>query len=898
MDRPDPDSLLQQLNQQEQKAKRGKLRIYFGAVAGVGKTYAMLRAAQELQKNSHKKIVVGYIETHGRKETEKQLIGLTCLSRKNLTYKGKIILEFDLDQAIAMKPDILLVDELAHTNIEGGRHPKRWQDIDELLSHGIDVWTTLNVQHLESLNHVISQITTISVYETVPDVFFDSADEIILVDTTTDELLHRLKTGKIYKVEQARRAFQHFFRKGNLISLREIALRRTADRIKSDVKTYRQEQSLQTVWQTETGILAYLTYDTDHEHLIRTTARWAQQLGCVWHILFIEAAQYKKKSIGKYNYILKQLQFARSLGAVTSIINDDEPENAIIHYAYKHNLAKILYIPVIKTIGSWWKKDLIHIIMSLAPELEYIQISQTTVSVGKEEIPTHSSFVLYPQKTVNIKKRLIPYIYTVISTIALAVILWPISFHIDGANIVLFFLLLVMLSSIRFGRNVGIFASIIGILTFDFCFIRPKFSLNVSDLQYLITFGVMLFVGSISSQLMAHLKYRAKIAKVRENRVQTLFQFARSLSGFLEYGQVIQKSIQVLTQEFGGKAVILMPASDDQLCFNESKEINMAIAQWAFHHKAEAGFATDTLPKHQYRYLPLTAPVSIRGILALSPKQPYDFLVPEKKQLLDTITSLIAIALERIHFADAARQVLIQVESEQLRNTLLSTISHDLRTPLTSLMGQAEYLVHHYKDLTSEQLYQNLRSIYDGSRSIHEMVCNVLDMARIDTGHFKINISWQSVEEVIGSVLHQYSSSHPEIYIKVNRPSYCPLVEFDPVLIGRVINNLIENAIKYSDESPDICIEITYKDKRLFISVLDRGIGIALGQEVSIFEKFNRGKTESSKLGAGLGLSIAKTIVEAHHGKIFASQRIGGGSCFTFYIPANPEPSIELEEAI
>lgn len=895
MERPDPDSLLQQIHQQEQKAQRGKLRIYFGAVAGVGKTYAMLQAAKEAQKNGTN-VLVGLVETHGRKETEKQLEGFTILPRQIIEYKGKQLQEFDLNKAIEANPELLLVDELAHTNIEGTRHPKRWQDIDEILSHGINVWTTLNVQHLESLNSIISQITEITIHETVPDLFFESADEVILVDTTTDELLHRLQIGKIYQQEQAKRAFNHFFRRGNLISLREIALRRTADRIKFDVNNYRQEKSIHKVWQTEAGILTYINDEQGSENIIRTAARWAQQLGCIWHVIFVKNADFKKISHQKYTEILGILKFAESLGANTSIIAENDTAQAIVDYARKNNLSKILGSTTIKK-DHWWSKNLSQQIAQLAPELDLIQIAKQTQQVGKKNQtqPITQNQKIKPAKT---KLKLLPYLYSTIATVCLTILLLPIAHILDSANVVLFFLLLVMLTSIRFGRGVGIFTSVISVLVFDFYFIYPHFSLNISDLQYLVTFFVMLFVGILSSQLMSNLKYRANIARTREKRVQTLFQFARALSGYLEAEQVTQKSIQVIKQEFGGKVELLLPSLDEQLQPPALADINLAIAQWAFDHHAEAGFETNTLPKHHYLYVPLNAPVRIRGILAIAPRQPYDLLIPEKKQLLETLTSLIAIALERIHFAEVARKVMIQVESEQLRNTLLSTISHDLRTPLTSLMGQAENLLNRYKTIPEALLQQNLQAIYDNSRSIHGIVCNVLDMARIDTGHVKVQPDWQSIEEIIGSTLHNFSFSYPHLNIKVSCPSNCPLVEFDPILIERVLQNLIENAIKYSEGTPQITIDVRYHNHQLIVSVLDRGIGIAEGQEHTIFDKFNRGKIETSHAGVGLGLSIAKTIIEAHKGTITATQRLGGGSCFTFTLPANPMPTIELEPEI
>lgn len=668
-----------------------------------------------------------------------------------------------------------------------------------------------------------------------------------------------------------------------MISLREIALRRTADRIKSDVHHYRQEKSIQKVWQTEAGILVYITGDAGDENVIREAARWAQQLGCSWHTVFVEHADFKKTSTQQHHLILTRLKFAESLGSITQVLIEADIAKALVDYARKNNLSKLLSAAFVKR-KCWWRKNLMQQVAELATELDFIQIAEQTQKIGKtaqisQEKTNNNQWLKKPKNKLKIR----PYLYTTLLSSLLALILWPVSNHLDPANIVLFFLLLVMLSSIRYGRNVGIFTSIVSVLIFDFCFVSPRFSLNITDLQYLVTFAVMLFVGSLSSQLMASLKYRANIAKVREARVQNLFQFAKALSGYLETEQVIKKSTQVIMQEFGGNVVLLLPTPEEQLQDNSSIGIDLAIAQWAFDHEAEAGFATNTLPKHSFRYIPLNAPVRIRGVLAIAPKNAHDLLVSEKKQLLETICSLIAIALERIHFAEVARQVLIQVESEQLRNTLLSTISHDLRTPLTGLMGQAENLMSHHKTISEDLLQQNLQAIYDNARSIHSIVCNVLDMARIDTGHFKAKLGWCSIEEVIGSVLRNISLSYPHIKIKVNCPLTIPLVEFDPLLIERVLHNLIENAFKYSQDIPQIEIEVYYRDDQLIVCVLDRGIGLPEGQEQAIFEKFNRGKIETAYAGVGLGLSIAKTIIDAHKGTISAKRRVGGGSFYLYY---------------
>ena len=892
-ERPNPEKLLEQIIHNDKKAARGKLRIYFGAAAGVGKTYAMLHAAKEAQQQG-KNILVGLVETHGRADTQALLGDFELLPRKKVSYKGHTIWEFDLNSAIERKSDLLIVDELAHSNAEGFRHPKRWQDIEELLSLGMDVWTTLNVQHLESLNSIINQITGVLIHETVPDAFFDMADEVILVDISVEELLHRLQAGKIYQENQIKRAFTHFFRKGNLISLREIALRRTADRIETEIRTYRQEKAIHSVWQTESGVLACVGPKEGDENIIRSAARMAHQLGCHWHTVFVETPDHEKLPIAQKNEALSRLKFAESLGAVTMVLHENDIAKAVVQYARKHNLSRIFFGPSSKK-GRWklWKPTLIQKMSSLASELDFIQISLKTHQSGikASTIAPHLQLPPLPKKN-----RLYPYLSSFLSISLLATLAWPFSYVLDATNIALLFLLLVMLLSIRFGKRPGIFSAFFSVAIFDFFFVAPKLSLAVGDLQYILTFVVMLSVGLISSQLMVHLNYRARIAKAREKQAQTLFEFARDLSGILELDTLIQKSIHVITQEFGGKAALLLPTVDEQLMPSALSDINLSIAQWAFNHQTESGFATDTLPAHPYRYLPLRAPVRIRGVLAIAPKQPHNLLVLEKRRQLETIASLIAITLERIHFAEAAQRILLQVESEQLRNTLLSAISHDLRTPLTTLMGQAETLFTKSSQLSHQEMQYSFQAIYDCSKTVHGIVSNLLDMARIDSAHFSIRKDWQSIEEVIGSVLHTLTFSYPDIDIQIDLPADCPLVEFDPVLMARVLNNLLENAIKYSETAPEVSIEVTYDNHSLAITVYDRGIGIPYGQEEAIFEKFNRLQRETPQIGAGLGLSIAKSIVEAHLGTITVHRRATGGSAFTVSIPRQKEPTIDFDE--
>ncbi|MBP6563331.1 MAG: sensor histidine kinase KdpD [Neisseriaceae bacterium] len=889
---PDPDYLLHALQADERTRQRGKLRIYFGAVAGVGKTYAMLQAAKEMQARGVN-VLVGVVETHARAGTLAQAQGLSLLPKKEWLFQGKPVLEFDLDAAIAAQPELLLVDELAHSNVVGARHPKRWQDVVELLDLGIDVWTTLNVQHLESLNGVIEHITGVAIHETVPDAFFDGANEIVLVDTTAEELTKRLHDGHIYAPAQARRAQQHFFRKGNLISLREIALRRTAECIEADVKTHRQREAIQSVWQTDAGVLVCLSGTAVDEHLVRSGARMAGQLGAEWHVLFVDTPCGQKEAPTRQGAVTAQLRFAESLGAQTSYTQSERALPVWVAYAREHNLAHIMCLA---EEGWWpWQKSVAWRVRALAPEINVVHVGGVgTGRTVKPIVATPSSGADAPAAQAW-WPRALPYLLTLLASCGLGLALYPLANILDNANIIMLFLVLVVAMSVRYGRSVGVFASVISVALFDFGFVLPQHSFAVRDVQYLITFVVMLGVGLLTGQYALHLKLRARTANRREQRAVSLFEFAKNLSGQLEFDEIIIQSQTVLLQEFKGKVVFFLPDLGEQLHPTQAApDVNLSIAQWAYAHEKEAGFGTDTLPKHGYLYLPLKAPIRIRGILAIAPDDPQSLWLPEKRRQLDVLASLIALTLERIHFAAVAQQATMGVASEQMRNTLLATISHDLRTPLTALMGEAQWLAQTHQQLPAEQVGESLTAIHDCAQRLFAMVSNLLEMARLQSDQFALNKEWHSMEELIGSVTRAALFTHPEVVLQTKVPVDCPLVECDGVLMERVLSNLLDNAIKYSAAPAQVRIEVKVLPQWLQVSVLDQGQGIHPAHVAELFEKFTRGEKESHNVGTGLGLSIAKTIITAHAGQIDAALRSDRrGSHFWFTLPLRPAPSIE-----
>jgi two-component system sensor histidine kinase KdpD len=882
--------LLAQLQQEEAQAKRGTLRIYFGASAGVGKTYAMLAAARKL-KEEGRDIVLGIVETHGRAETAALLEELPALPLKELEYKGNRLKEFDLDAAIARRPDLILVDELAHTNVPGSRHPKRWQDVEELLDSGIDVFTTLNVQHLESLNDVVGGITGIRVWETLPDTFFDRADEVILVDLSADELLGRLKAGKVYIPEQAERATKHFFRKGNLIALREIALRRTADRLEEDVQSYRRRQAIERVWKTEASLLCCIGPQPGGEQVVRSTARLATQLNVDWSAVYVETPALQRLPSGRRQRILKTLKLAQELGANTAVLSGSDVPTAVVEYARSHNVSKIILGRSRTPRLYFWRTPFDKRLGSAAPDIDLLVIGRGDGGAPASEGISEEAAPIEPKSSIRRFRYPLTAAACVIPTLV-ASLLFP---YFDLANIVMLFLLTVVVVAVAFGRGPAVLAAFLSVASFDFFFVPPRLSFAVSDVQYLLTFIVMLAVGLITGQLTAGLRYQARVASHREQRSRALYEFARELSSPLRTEDVVERSAEFIGRTFGAKVALLVPDLNDRLIYTPQAApplpIDLATAQWAFGKSQPAGAGTDTLPGSEYLYLPLRAPMRTRGVLAIRPESKRLLLIPEQRRQLDTFAALVAIALERVHYVEVAQHALVKIESERLRNSLLSALSHDLRTPLAALFGLADSLALTQPALSEQQL-QIAEAIREAARNMSGLVSNLLDMARIQSGEVKLNLQWQPLEEVVGSALRGTQALLANHRVEVELDPLLPLIEFDAVLIERVLCNLLENAAKYTPAGSIVQIRGVTTADTLAVSVSDDGPGLPPGQEEQIFEKFTRGERESATAGVGLGLAICRAIIEAHRGKIWAQNQPAGGARFSFTLPLGTPPEL------
>ncbi len=889
--RPDPDTLLARVKREERGAARGRLKIFFGSSAGVGKTYAMLLAARRMRDDG-RHVVVGIVETHGREDTAALLDGLEVLPRKEIAHKERTLTEFDIDAALARRPQLILVDELAHTNAPGSRHPKRWQDIDELLANGIDVFTTLNVQHLESLNDVVGGITGVKVWETVPDTFFDEADDIVLVDIPAEELLARLKEGKVYMPEQAERAAGHFFRKGNLMALRELALRRTADVVEGAVQEYRADKAIGGVWKTQPRLLCCIGPDPGSEHVVRSCARMAGQLGVDWAAVYVETPLLQRLLPEKRERILRVMKLAQELGARTAILTGGDVCQALVDYARSGNFGTVVVgrgprrrLPLRRTMSD-----------AIAAAEETLDVLEIGRGARESGTPLPARPAIAPgEPSPKAGERRARYLWTVLACFATTGAASLLHRYFDLANIVMVFLLTVVLVGARWGRGPAVLAAVLNVLAFDFFFVPPRFSFAVSDAQYLLTFAVMLAVGLITGQLTAGVRFQARVAGHREERARTLYEFSRELSGLLATDQVIEVAEDFMARTFRASVSILVPDGAGRLGSPTARgmrnPVDVAAAQWAYDRAQPAGAGTDTLPANDFLFLPLKAPVRTRGVLAIRPERSRDLMIPEQMRQYETFAALIAIALERVHYVEVARDALIKIESERLRNSLLAALSHDLRTPLAALLGLAEAMPLTRPALTAEQA-ELAKSIAGETRRLIALVNNLLDMARIQSGEVRLHLEWHALEEVIGAALRPLRQALEKHEVVVDLPGDLPLVRMDAVLIERVLVNLLENAAKYTPAGTRVTISAVAGGDDLVVSVADNGPGLPQGKEEALFEKFARGEKESATPGVGLGLSICRAIVEAHHGTISAQTQAGPGARFVFTLPLGTPPDL------
>ncbi|HKQ81027.1 MAG TPA: sensor histidine kinase KdpD [Steroidobacteraceae bacterium] len=888
--RPDPDQILASVKAEEARARRGKLRIFFGASAGVGKTYSMLEAARGIGA-SGVDIVVGYVEPHGRLETERWMEEMEQLPKLLVHYRGMVREEFDLDAGLKRRPTILIVDELAHSNLIEGepapRHAKRWQDIEEVLQQGINVWTTVNVQHLESLNDLVAQITGVRQRETIPDRIFDEADEVELIDLPPDDLIARLHAGKVYVPEQIATAVERFFRKPNLIALRELALRRMADRVNATARASVLGDRSSRAWMAGDRVLVAIGPDLQAEQVVRAGKRIADALDASWTVVYVETPQLLRMPDIERNRRIELLQMAETLGAETVTIDGPSAADAIVEYARTRKATRIVVgIPKRSGLRALLRRSTTWDLVRRAHDFDVITVGMTDRPGGNGA--KSQGMVDGVAQPVHWERYGWAMVTTVICTLV-AFAMYP---RFELANIVMAYVLGSAIASVKFGRGPAVVAAIANVLAFDFCFVPPRFTFSVADAQYLVTFAVMLTVTILIANLMSTVRQQTRVAGARERRTALLYAMSRELAATRGVENMALVAVRHVAEVFDCRAVVLLPDRNGKLMHPRDtaieqsfRDADLSIAQWVIDHGKRAGLGSDTLPAAPALYLPLSDAQQRLGVLGILPSNRRRVLLPEQRHLLDTFAGQLGLAMERARLAEQAEHARVTAETESFRNTLLASISHDLRTPLAVIAGAGSTLADHASALTAEQSAQLARSIETTARDMTEMVANVLQLMRLESGRIRLRRAWDSVEEIVGSALTRMEPRMQDHPIQVSLPDDLAPIFVDSALTLQVFVNLLDNAAKYTPAGTRISIKAVAGEDEVIVTVEDNGPGLPPGDPEPIFNKFQRGDPEGSIMGVGLGLAICRAIVRAQGGHIRAGTRPGGGARFQFSLP-------------
>jgi two-component system sensor histidine kinase KdpD len=887
--RPDPDQLLAHVQAEEARAKRGRLRIFFGASAGVGKTYAMLEAAHNVRA-SGTDVVVGYVEPHGRAETERLLEGLEQLPFLSVAYRGIIRREFDLDAALRRHPATLLVDEFAHSNVVGGepspRHPKRWQDIQELLDAGINVWTTVNVQHLESLNDLVYQITGVRQRETLPDQIFDEASEIELIDLPPDDLLARLRAGKVYVADEVTTAVERFFRTPNLMALRELALRKVADRVEAAARALPADRTRTRL--ASDRVLVAVGPDEQAEQLVRAGKRMADALDAAWTVVYVETPELLRLSDAERNRRIDVLRLAESLGAETVTLGGPSAAAVLLEYAQTRNATRVIVgAPKARGWRRWLRPSTPQQLIRHARTFDVV-----TVAVAEERLANRKQPRLsFPDENAR-PIRWDRYASALLTTAACTGVAFAMYPRFELSNLVMVYLLGVTVAGLRFGRAPALLTATLNVVAFDFFFVPPRFSLAISDAQYLVTFAVMLTIALVIANLMASVRQQTRVSGARERRTALLYAMSRELVATRGIESLARVAVSHVVEVFQCQAVVLLPNHEGKLAYPRDPPLerslrgaDLAVAQWVADHGRQAGLGTDTLPAAPALYVPLREGKPL-GVLAVLPSNQRRILLPEQRHLLETFAGQIGLALERAQLAETAEGARLNAERESLRNTLLASISHDLRTPLSVIAGAGSALAQHGAALDEATRVSLARSVETKAREMSDLVSNVLDLMRFESGHIVLRRDWQTLDDLVGAALTNLESKLTGHVVELRIPADLPPVHVDANLIVQVFSNLFDNIAKYTPPGTRVYVSAMIDGNFVRVLVEDEGPGLPVGAPERLFDKFQRGHDEGTVVGVGLGLAICQAIIRAHGGEIEASRREGGGARFEFTLPA------------
>ncbi|SNS46675.1 two-component system, OmpR family, sensor histidine kinase KdpD [Tardiphaga sp. OK246] len=887
--RPSPEALLETARREEDAA--GRLKIFVGAAPGVGKTYEMLQSAHARRK-AGVDVVVGVVETHGRAETEALLTGLEVIPRRRIDHKGQVLEEMDLDALIARRPQIALVDELAHTNAPGSRHPKRYLDVAELLAAGIDVYTAVNIQHIESLNDVVAQITHVRVRETVPDSVFDRADAIELIDLTPDDLIQRLKEGKVYVPKQAERALEHYFSPGNLTALRELALRRTADRVDEQLLTHMQANAIAGPWAAGERILACISEDPRSAGLVRYTKRLADRLHAPWTAVSIETRRSLQLTEEQRDRLADTLRLAEALGAEALTIPGAGRRIAddLLGYAHANNVTQIV---IGKASRSWWfelvRGSVVHDLVRRSGNI-------SVHVIAGDALPTEPA-AKRAQMTDRVEpfdaKPYIAALAVVAVALGAATLLRPI-FGIE--NVDLMFLTAVVGVAVRFGLWPSLLASVVASLSYNFFFLPPVYTLTITDPTNVAAFFFFMLIAILVSNVAARVRTQAVSAFGRVRTTESLYAFSRKLAGTAALDDVLWASAYQIALMLKVRVVLLLPEQgvitvkagyppEDEL-----DKADLAAANWAWSNDRPAGRGSDTLPGAKRLFLPMRTGRGPIGVIGIDDDRTGPLLTPDQRRLLDALVDQSALAIERVQLVEDMDRAQRNVESDRLRQALLTSISHDLKTPLASVLGAASTLRDLSPKLTEAEKADLLGTVIDESERLNRFIANLLDMTKLESGAVVPNATLQDLAEIVGSALRRADKILVRHRVALDLAPNLPMLELDAVLFEQVLFNLLDNAAKYAPDDTTIAIRAIRDKESVSLQVTDEGTGIPPADLEQVFDKFYRAnKGDHVRAGTGLGLAISRGFVEAMHGTISATNRADrSGAVLTIRLPIPP----------
>jgi two-component system sensor histidine kinase KdpD len=873
--RPDPDALLHALKKEEEEKTKAKLKIFFGMCAGVGKTYDMLKAAHEV-KSKGIDVVIGYVETHRRVETEALIEGLPIIPRKIIEYKGTTLEEMDLDAVLSRKPQLVLVDELAHTNAPGSRHLKRYQDVQELLDNGIDVYTTLNVQHLESRADTVAQITGSIMRETVPDSIYEQADEVEIIDIPPDELLKRLHEGKVYLPDRSTHAIENFFRKGNLTALREMALRLTAERVDHQLRDYMQTQRISGPWKSGQRLLVAISYSPQSTTLIRWARRMAYTMNATLIAVYVETS--RQLSEEEKTQLQKNMKLARELGAEIVSTSDEDIAQALVRVARVQNATQILIGKPLRTFS--FKKSLLDNIIEKSGDLDVYVVG------GTEGQATGSKRFHIP----DIQSRPLQYFIASAAVCVIALICFPLNSFLGYQAVSLILLLTIALLPLKLGAGPVLLAAALSALLWDYFFIPPRFTFFIGSGQDLLMVISYFAIASVTGTLTARVRARERAVRQREEHAIALYSLTKDLAVASGQDEVARVAVLNLKKFFNAEITIFLSELDGDI-FTKAHaastyrvdEKEFTIPAWVYWNEKSAGKFTDTLPFAQATYYPMSGPRYPLGVIGVKPNQDRQFGT-DQETLLQNFISQIASTLEREQLNELAKKSIAYVESERLYNTLFNSISHELRTPVAAIVSASESLRDRAAS-DNQQLRNDLvTEVHTAAERLNRLIDNLLDMTRLESAKILPKLDWCDMHDLINTSLKKLERELSTHVVTVDIMPEMPLLKLDFVLIEQAITNLLHNASLYTPEGSAVSIRVFIDDKDCVLMISDNGPGFPKDALPRIFEKFYRVPGTRAG-GTGLGLSIAKGFIAAHNGTIKVENGSVAGANFTIRLP-------------